>query len=242
MRSSRSCPLYRSELPESSCHSRKPFVTGQSTGDILAGKARNPAFRVGEQANASELRLWPHIKPVACAIRYTDQIVLLAQQGIHLVAKVQIEQALAPHEEPHFILAVGMLVQKLLAEGFLLRVVRVQADHIGRLETAFLLQARNLFTVGFQNLLLAGIRRQITGWPLFETHSVAGERITDSPRVGHHDVGLVRLALVKYAQGSHGRTLMISSSHSKRNSKASTWRRQSAMVLPQVYRPWPRIR
>src|SRR5690554_961959 len=234
MRSSWSCPLYRSELPESSCHSRKPFVTGQSTGNILASKTRDPAFGVGEQANAGELRFWPHIKPVPRAIWHTDQIVLLAQQGIHLIAKVQIEQALAPHEKPHFILAVGMLVQKLLAKRLFLRVIRVKADHIGGLETAFLLQVRDLLTVGLQDLFLAGICRQIPGWPLLKTDSMAGQRLADSTGVGHHGVGLVRLVLVEYGQGSHGRTLMVSSSHSKRNSKASTWRRQSAMVLPQV--------
>ena len=60
------------------------------------------------------------------------------------------------------------------------------------------------------------------------------EQFADLGGVFGECAGPLWLVLVKNTQGRHGRILMVSSSHSNRNSKASTWRRQSAMVLPQV--------
>src|SRR5690554_7943298 len=93
--------------------------------------------------------------------------------------------------------------------------VRGQADHIGGLESAFLLQSLYLVCVGFQNLFLGGRSRQFPGWPLLKAHTLTGQRVPNHLRVGGHGVGGSRLVLVEDAQGGHGRTLMVSSSHSR---------------------------
>src|SRR5690554_8223877 len=102
---------------------------------------------------------------------------------------MQVEQPLPAHKETHFVFAVGVLVEELLAEGILVRMVRGQADYVGGLEAAFLLQSLYLVCVGFQNLFLGGRSRQLPGWPLLKAHTMAGQRIANHLRSEERRVG-----------------------------------------------------
>ena len=124
--------------------------------------------------------------------------------------------------------------QKLLPERVFLGMIRGQADHVGGLKPPILLEPCHFVGIGLKNFLLSGIGRQIAGCPTIEMHTVGTQFIPDGVRVCYDRLGLLGLVLMKNAQGGHRRTLMVSSSHSKRNSNASIWRRQSAMVRPQV--------
>ena len=90
---------------------------------------------------------------MACAIRHADKVIFLAQNSVHLVTKMQVKQALPANKETHLVFAVHMLIQKFLAEGLFLGVVRVQADDIRCLEATFLLQRLDLTGIGLKNVV-----------------------------------------------------------------------------------------
>src|SRR5690606_6373219 len=136
-----------------------------------------------------------------------------------------------------------MLVEELRAHGFAVRVVRRDADHVDTLEATLGDQPVDVAAVRGEDRFGAVTRRNgCSGFPLFETDA-------DGRQFGGHR-GMVlggqqrgtRLVVGKDAKAAHWCNLLSSSSQPSRNSKASRWRRASAMSRPQAYRPWPSIR
>src|SRR5690606_13448058 len=221
-----------------SCHRPgQMLVTRRLGGEIVTGELSDPAFWIGKETNRGETGSRPHIEPMLGTVGHADQVMLLAQHRIDFVADVKIKQTLPPHEEAHFIFTVAMLVQELLAQLFAARMIRVQTDDVRRLKTVFLLQSFHFLSIGSQNFVIASVSRQWTGGPALEAHAYALQDTRDFLAVLGFQHGCGRFAFTKDGQSAHRLNLIISISQLIRNSMASTWRRQSAMVSPQVYRP-----
>ena len=85
------------------------FQAVELLGDIAAGKISHQAFRVIEQANGDKAGVGAHVEPVRGVGGHADQVAFAAEYFVHLVLDVQCEQALAFHEEAHFVFAVAVL-------------------------------------------------------------------------------------------------------------------------------------
>ncbi len=91
-------------------------MRGKRLRDLGTGEVRDPAFLVGEQADRDEVRRFAHVEPVARAVGHADEVASLAEHFVDLRADVQRELAGAGDEKAHFIFAVRVLVEELLAE------------------------------------------------------------------------------------------------------------------------------
>ena len=92
------------------------------------------------------------------------------------------EQSLAANEKTDFVLAVRMFTQEFLPQGFLFRMIRVHADDVVGLETAFSDEPVDFSLVGRDDRFVVGVVREIavsllslklnTGGPQFSTNYV----------------------------------------------------------------------
>lgn len=169
------------------------------------------------------MRVLAHVEPVAGAGRHRDQVVALAEHGVDMLLDMQDEQAAPGDEEAHLVFAMAVLVEELGAQFGLLRVVAVQADHVHGDVAALALEPLDLVGVGGDHLVLAGAGGDGRGgFPAFETDADLGQGRSDVLGMGQQLQRLLRLVLVIDGKAAHRLRLSTFSSHSNRNSKAST--------------------
>jgi hypothetical protein len=148
------------------------FQAREAVGDLVAGVVGDPAFRGDEQADGLELRLRAHVEPVAHHGRHRNQVAARTQHAVDPAGLADVEQGLAVDEEAHLEFVVGMLAQEFLAQGFLLRVVLLQGDHVHRLEAVLVHQPVDRAAIGLDHLVLGGVGVQVAiRLPALELHA-----------------------------------------------------------------------
>ena len=112
------------------------------------------------------------------ACGHGDPVVFLTDQLQHLLADVEAKQAPALHKEAHLVFAVGVLSQKLLAQGGPIGVAGFEADRVHRRVGTVRLHPGHIRGVGRQDLGLVGARGQLgRGLPALKPHPPGGELV-----------------------------------------------------------------
>jgi hypothetical protein len=174
------------------CHAR------EAAGNVVAAGLRHPAVLVGKQADGHKVGRFAHVEPVTRAVRHADQVALLAQHVVDLVADVQGELAGAGDKEPYLVLAVAVFVKKFLAQRGAVRVIGGETDDIDRLIAFAAHQPVNVCAVGGDHFVLRRARLdRLFRRPLLEAHAYLVQGVADGSVFGHDLQRYVRACLVK---------------------------------------------
>ena len=88
-----------------------------------------------------------------CSCRNTDPVVCFTEHLHNFIADVQAEQTATFHKEPHFVLCVDVLFQKLSAQGDAIWMIRKHPDGINARVMPSSLRSCDFAFVVLQDLL-----------------------------------------------------------------------------------------
>src|SRR5262249_60279706 len=95
-----SCPRCRGRPSRRASRGRSDLVEGRvARRNRVAGERADPALRLTEEPQCSELRRRAHVEPVPRPGRNTEQVAGLADDHVHASVETEIEGAAAVDEE-----------------------------------------------------------------------------------------------------------------------------------------------